>query len=224
LTATAGPDLRPAVLRGLTSQAARLRERLGSGERRAGWKIALNDARVQRALGIEAPVIGYLTSGTVVPDGSTHTLAGATRPAIEPEVAVHIGDRGEIAALGAALEVIDVDLPFEDLGAILERNVFHRAAALGPPVPGVTSLAGLTARMTRDGGEETAIDVAQAALDPADVVRLVSGYLEAVGDGLRSGDVIIAGSLVTAVPLEADERVELEIDGLGSVALEIRSA
>jgi 2-keto-4-pentenoate hydratase len=52
----------------------------------------------------------------------------------------------------------------------------------------------------------------------------VGGYLHAVGDELRAGDVIIAGSLVTAVPLDGDRRVELEIGGLGSVALEIRSA
>ncbi|MGH2978723.1 MAG: hypothetical protein ACRDLQ_03680, partial [Solirubrobacterales bacterium] len=214
----------PGVLRGLEAQAARLRERLAAGERRAGWKIALNDPRVQRALGIDAPVIGYLTSATVVPDGSKHSLAGTTRPAIEPEVAVHVGEGGEIAALGAALEVIDVDMPLEDLGAILERNVFHRAAALGPPITGITDLAGLTARMTRDGGGETTIDVAQAAFDPAAVVRLVNGYLEAVGEMLRAGDVIIAGSLVTAVPLEGDGRVALEIDRLGSVALELRSA
>jgi 2-keto-4-pentenoate hydratase len=212
------------VRRGLQAQAARLQERLAAGERRAGWKVALNDPRVQRALGIEAPVIGYLTSATVVPDGSVHALTGATRPAIEPEVAIHMGEGGAIAALGAALEVIDVDMPFEDVAAILERNVFHRAAVLGAPVSGIDGLAGRTARVTRSGRDETEIDVAAAALPPAEVVRLVGGYLEAVGDGLRAGDVIIAGSLVTAAPLEADERVELEIDGLGSVALEIRSA
>lgn len=212
------------MLRGLAAQAARLRERIAAGERRAGWKIALNDPRVQQALGIAAPVIGHLTSATVLASGDTHSLAGTTRPAIEPEVAVHMGEEGRVAGLGAALEVIDVDLPFEDLGAILEGNVFHRAAVLGPPVTGVTDLAGRTARMTRGDGEETAIDVAQAALYPAEVVRLVGGYLEAVGDTLSAGDVIIAGSLVTAVPLGGDERVALEIVGLGSVALEIRSA
>ena len=211
-------------MRGLAVQAARQRERTDAGEQRAGWKIALNDPRVQRALGIGAPVIGYMTSATVLPDGARHSLAGATRPAIEPEVAIHVGDGGEVVALGAALEVIDVDLPFEDLGAILEGNVFHRAAVLGPPVAGVTDLAGRTARMTRGDGEETTIDVARAALDPAEAVRLVGGYLEAVGDTLSAGDVIIAGSLVTAVPLGGDERVALEIEGLGSVGLEIRSA
>lgn len=220
---TAGPDLGQPVLRGLAAQAERRRERLAGGERRAGWKIALNDPRVQRALGIEAPVIGYLTSATVAADGAVHSIAGTTRPAIEPEVAVHVGEGGTIAALGAALEVIDVNMPFEDVEAILERNVFHRAAVLGPPVSGVTDLGGRTARMAIDGGETT-IDVARSALDPAAVVHLVDGYLRAIGDELRAGDVIIAGSLVTAVPLERDQRVELQIDGLGSVALGIRSA
>jgi 2-keto-4-pentenoate hydratase len=219
-----GPDLAPAVLRGLEAQAARLRERIAAGERRAGWKIALNDPRVQRALGIEAPVIGYLTSATVQASGSTHSLAGTTRPAIEPEIGLHIGPGGEIAALGVALEVIDVDMPFEDLGAILEANVFHRAAVLGPPVPGAMSLTGLTGRMSRGGGEDVTIDVGESALDPAEVVRLVGGYLEARGDSLLPQDVIIAGSLVPAVPLEGDERVTLEVEGLGSVALDLRSA
>lgn len=217
-------DLSPAVLRGLERQAARLRERTAAGERRAGWKIALNDPRVQDALGIGAPVIGYLTSATVVADGARHSLAGATRAAIEPEVAVHVGEGGEVAALGAALEVIDVNMPFEDLGAVLEGNVFHRAAVLGPPVAGVDSLTGLSARMTRSRGEDTAIDVAAAALDPAEVVGLVRGYLEAIGEELGAGEVIIAGSLVTAMPLGEDERVALEIDRLGSVTLDVRSA
>jgi 2-keto-4-pentenoate hydratase len=224
LSAASGADLSPAVVRGLAAQAARLRERTAAGERRVGWKVALNDPRVQRALGIGAPVIGYMTSATVLPDGARHSLAGATRPAIEPEVAIHVGEEGRIAGLGAALEIIDVDLPFEDLEAILEGNVFHRVAVLGPPMAGVTDLAGRTARMTRGDGDQTTIDVAQAALDPAEVILLVSGYLEAIGDALSAGDVIIAGSLVAAAPLGGDERVSLEIDGLGSVALEIKSA
>jgi 2-keto-4-pentenoate hydratase len=223
LSASPGPDLTPAVLRGLELQAAHMRERLAAGARRVGWKIGLNDPRVQGALGIAAPVIGYITSGTVVPGGGAHSLAGATRPAIEPEVAIHIGADGEIAGLGAALEVIDVDMPFEDVTAILERNVFHRAAVIGAPTTGVTGVTGLTARMTRTGGEDVQIDVAEAALDPTEVVLLVGGYLDAVGDRLRAGDVIIGGSLVTAARLGEDERIGLEIDGLPPVSLEATS-
>lgn len=213
--------LDPRVQAGLEAQFAALRERTAAGERRLGFKVALNDPRVQQALGITQPVIGYLASGAEVAAGGSHSLAGATRPAVEPEIAVHVGENGTIAALGPALEVIDVDLPFDDLERVMAGNVFHRAVVLGPANQGCTSLAGVSARLLRDGREEHAIDVAAAAMAPAEVVALVSGYLSAVGESLEPGDVIIAGSLVPALPATAGERFELEVDGLGSVALQL---
>jgi 2-keto-4-pentenoate hydratase len=211
------------VRRGLEAQQESLREHVEAGERRRGWKVALNDPRVQEALGISEPVIGYLASGTEAAADDRHSLEGATRPAVEPEIAVHIGDDGAISGLGPALEVIDVDLPFDDLEQVMAGNVFHRAFVLGPVVQGLTSVAGLEARFLRDGEEQHTIDVAAAAIAPPDVVALVSGYLEAVGESLHSGDVIIAGSLVSALPAAPDQRFELQVDVLGSVALELRS-
>ncbi len=168
-------------------------------------------------------MIGYLASGSAVPTGTAHSLAGATHPAVEPEIAVHIGAGGAIAGLGVALEVIDVDLPFDDLERVMAGNVFHRAVALGPVIAGRTRVDGLTARFLRDG-EEHVIDVAAAALAPADVVALASGYLAAARESLRAGDVIIAGALVPALPAAPGERFELQVDGLGSVALELAPA
>ena len=94
-----GADLSPRCVRGLEAQAAAPARADRRGRAARGWKIALNDPRVQRALGIGAPVIGYLdVRRRSLPDGARHSLAGATRPAIEPEVAVHVGrgrrDRG----------------------------------------------------------------------------------------------------------------------------------
>ena len=200
-----------------------LRERTAGGERRLGWKIALNDPRVQQALEISQPVIGYLASGTEVRAGAAHSLAGATRPAVEPEIAVHVGEGGVVAGLGPALEVIDIDMPFDDLARVMAANVFHRAVVLGPVTEGRTSVEGLDARFLHDG-EKHPIDVAEAALAPGDVIALVSGYLDAVGESLAPGDVIIAGSLVTALPAAAGERFELQVDVLGSVALELTPA
>ena len=209
--------------RGLEAQQKALRDCVAAGERRRGWKVALNDPRVQQALKISAPVIGYLASGTEVTGGDRHSLEGATRPAVEPEIAVHIGADGAIAGLGPALEVIDVDLPFDDLERVMAGNVFHRAFVLGPVVQGSKSVTELVARFLRDGEEQETIDVAAAAMAPSDVVALVSGYLEAVGESLHSGDVIIAGSLVTALPVAAGQRFEVQVDVLGSVGLELES-
>jgi 2-keto-4-pentenoate hydratase len=216
-----GTPLDPRVRRGLEAQLAALRARVQSGERRVGWKVALNDRRVQQALGIPAPVIGYLASGTEVPMGGSHSLEGATQPAVEPEIAVHVGEGGEVAGLGPALELIDVNLPFDDLERIMAANVFHRAVVLGPVTRGVASVEGMEARFLRDGAEEHAIDVGSAAMEPAAVVALVRGYLDAMGERVQAGDVIIAGSLVTALPARAGERFELRVEGLGTVALEL---
>jgi 2-keto-4-pentenoate hydratase len=112
-------------------------------------------------------------------------------------------------------------MPFDDLERVMAANVFHRAVVLGPATRGRSSVDGLVARFRRNGGEELAIDVADAAIAPRDVIVLVSGYLEAVGESLRAGDVIIAGSLVTALPAAGGERFELQVDGLGSVAVEL---
>jgi 2-oxopent-4-enoate/cis-2-oxohex-4-enoate hydratase len=216
--------LDPRVRRGLEAQVQALRERTGAGERRLGWKVALNDPRVQAALRITQPVIGYLASGTEVRASGTHSLAGATRPAVEPEIAVHVGAGGTVAGLGPALEVIDVDMPFDDLERVMSHNVFHRAVVLGPVSAGRTTLDGLSARFLRAGREEHAIDVPDAGMAPEDVMALVAGYLDGVGESLREGDVIIAGSLVTALPAAPGERFELQVDGLGSVALDLETA
>ena len=214
-----GAALDPRIRRGLEAQVRALRERTAAGERRLGWKVGLNDPRVQQALEIPRPVIGYLASGTEVSAGSAHSLAGATRPAVEPEIAVLVGEDGEVAGLGPALEVIDVDMPFDDLERLMAANVFHRAVVLGPVSRQITSVEGLVAGF-HHGGEELTIDVAAAAMAPDEAISLVSGYLEAVGHALEPGDVIISGSLVTALPATPGNRSELRVAGLGDVALE----
>ena len=211
--------LDPRIRGGLQAQLRSLRGRTAAGERRLGWKVGLNDPRVQQALEIRRPVIGYLASGTQVSAGSAHSLAGATRAAVEPEIAVLVGEDGAVAGLGPALEVIDVDMPFDDLERLMAANVFHRAVVLGPVSRGAASLDGLTAAF-RHGGEELTIDVAAAAMAPEEAISLVSGYLEGVGDALQPGDVIISGSLVTALPATPGDRSELRVDGLGDVMLE----
>jgi len=56
-----------------------LHARLQAGERRLGWKIALNDPRVQEALGIPAPVIGSLATGVASTAAGGSATASATK-------------------------------------------------------------------------------------------------------------------------------------------------
>jgi 2-keto-4-pentenoate hydratase len=216
---------------GIEAQLREWRKRLEAGERRVGWKIGLNDPAVQRQLGISEPVIGYLTSGSQLPVGAAHSLGGGTRVGVEAEIAVQIdadlpagADRAAaeaaIGALAPAIELVDIDLPFDDLGLILRKNVFHRAVMLGAEsAPALEDLTDVSLRIARDGLEETAADVTDAAGALPEIVRHVADLLGRFGERLCAGDRIISGSLAAIVWVEPGDRVEVEIDPLGTLQM-----
>lgn len=220
----------PRITAGLRAQLVRWHGILAAGAERVGWKIGLNVPAVQRQLGITTPVIGHLTSQTLVDATGRHALAAAVRPGIEPEIAIHVGAnvapggsideaREAIEALGAALEVIDLDRPIDDVEALLAGNVFHRAVVLAPPGDRPTVPDGLVARVRREGGEDQAVSVAPALGDPAAVVRFVADLLGTAGERLRAGDRIIAGSLTPPIWVVPGDRVTLSAGALGEATI-----
>jgi 2-oxo-hept-3-ene-1,7-dioate hydratase len=206
------------IAAGMRAQLGRRDAELMAGAQPLGWKLGLTVPAVQEALGLEGPVAGFLTSGTRVDAGAEVSLAGFTAGFAEPEVAIHVGEGGAVAGLGAAIELVDIDLPFEVLEAILVGNVFHRAVAIGPMHEGAT-LDGVTARVTRSGEPTGEAVPAEVVGDPAEVVRFVAGYLEPHGARLEPGHVIIAGSLTAPVPVSPGDRFEVDLGPLGALAL-----
>jgi 2-keto-4-pentenoate hydratase len=222
----------PRIARGMEAQLRTWRKRIDAGERRAGWKIGLNATAVQQQLGLSKPVIGYLTSGTELAPGGSHSLAGGTRVGVEAEVVVEMAERvpagadresaaAAIGGLGAAIEVIDIDLPFEDLERILAENVFHRAVTLGaassPPTE--VNAGEVVARVVLNGSEEATASGATLIGDLPDIVRLVADMLGAFGEALLEGDRIISGSLTTIVWVEPGDRAEVDLGPLGKLAV-----
>jgi 2-keto-4-pentenoate hydratase len=222
----AGRELDPRVEAGLRRQLDEWRRLLGAGARRLGWKIGLNVPAVQEKLGLREPVIGFLTSATAIAPGASHSLAGARRPLVEPEVAIElrrdVGPGAEvdealaaIQSLGTAIEVVDIPAPPEDLEEVLAGNVFHRGVVLGPHRQDA-AVGGVVATVTVSGEQR---ESGPAEVDLADTIRLVADLLGACGERLESGDRIIAGSLTAPVPVSAGERVEAELGPLGRVEL-----
>ncbi len=201
----------PRVLAGTHAHLEQWRGVLADGAQRVGWKIGFNVPQIQEHLGIEGSVVGHLTSATQVGTAASHDLEGTTRPAVEAEIAVEVAADGSAGALGAAIEVVDVSLPFEDVEAILGRNVFHRAFVLGPRES--TGAPAEVEAVISVGGEERAR--ATASTDLADTVRLVADSLAAAGERLAPGDVILAGSITVPVPVEPGDAVVVDLGQLG---------
>lgn len=206
------------IAAGMRVQLGRRDAELLAGAHSVGWKLGLTVPAVQEALGVAGPVAGFLTSGTRLAPGAEVSLAGFTAAFAEPEVAIHVGEGGTVAGLGAAIEVVDVDLPFEDLEAILAGNVFHRGVVLGP-ASATTSLDGIAAAVTKNGEPAGEVAAAEVVGDPTEVVHFVSSYLEPHGAELRLGEVIIAGSLTAPVPAAPGDSFEVDLGPLGSLAL-----
>jgi 2-keto-4-pentenoate hydratase len=238
------------IERGLRAQLARLEELLADGHQHLGWKIGLNSAAVMERMETDAPVIGFLTSATLLEEGGEHSLEGGTAVAAEAEVAVHLArdvppdadaaaGRAAIGALGAAIELVDLDRPLEADGLedILGDNVFHRGLVLGPADSARAggSLEGVAGGVVVNGTEEALIDVREAAGDLGETVAVVAARLGMVGAALRAGDVIIAGALPPRhsdapdarrtpwLPVEPGDEVEVDLGRLGSLALSFSS-
>jgi 2-keto-4-pentenoate hydratase len=182
-------------------------------------------------MGISAPLFGFMTDRSLLKTGSSLSIAGWTRAVIEPEVAVHLGKnvpagsdvatvRAAIAGLGPAVEVADLDPDVQDVEGILSGDIFHRHVLLGP-VDGTRaggSLAGLAARVFRDG--EKIAGAAGPADFPGDTVVILQALaeaLEANGEALKAGDVVITGSLVPPVKVGPGQVIRAEISPLGEI-------
>jgi 2-keto-4-pentenoate hydratase len=199
------------VIAGTRAQLEHWREELQAGAGRVGWKIGLNTPAAQERLGISEPAVGHLTSATLLEPGASHPLAGGGNVMVEPEVAIEIGGGGQLAGLGAAIEIVDVDPDDDDLERIVADNIFHRAVVLGASLPG-EELPEAEARVIVNGEERSRGPV---EVDLAGTLRVVVGLLAELGEGLVPGERIITGSLTAPVPVAPGDAVAVEIGPLG---------
>jgi 2-keto-4-pentenoate hydratase len=122
-----------------------------------------------------------------------------------------------------AIELADLDpAPTPDnVDAVLEGNIYQRHVVLcGNTRPG-GSVAGLTSRVMRRGGEFARSTDPEALTGKlADIVAHVANPLAAYGEKLAGGDVIITGSITPPISLEADEtELAHALDPIGEVSV-----
>ena len=170
-------------------------------------------------LGIDAPLVGYLPIANRLESGAVVRIGNWGNPKLEPEIVARAGEKGEITALGAAIELVDLDTSVGDPEAILETNIFQRHVLLGPVTEGAT-LDDVTLKVTVDGEEVAAtgeITGATGELEP--LVKHVAKTLKAAGAELERGDMVICGSIVPALDVAPGQTVEVSLAPLGSLTV-----
>jgi 2-keto-4-pentenoate hydratase len=200
---------------------ARRADLLAAGAEPLGWKLALGTEAAMATLGLSGPLVGFLTGSTAIASGDEIAVAAWTAPKLEPEIAIHLGPGGAgVAAVGAAIEVADVDRPATETEEVLAGDIYHRAVVLGEPV--APSAGPIAVTVERDGERFAATDDAEAAVGRlADLAAYVPRYLERFGAETREGEVIISGSTVPQIDIAPGQAWESRVEGIGAVAVRI---
>lgn len=222
------------VLAGTRAMLALQRRQVADGAGRLGWKAAFGSPSGQAALGLDRPLVGFLTRDRLLEAGASASVEGWVRPMLEAEIAVHIGCdlpaspevadvRDAVAGLSAAIELADLDPPPTDLVQILSGNIFHRHVMLGELHPGVTDASGVRATVTRDGAEVGRTDDPQALTGQiVEVVASMAGTLAQVDERLLAGDVVITGAVVPPLEIGPGDHLTVELTGLGALEVTLR--
>ena len=223
------------ILRGMEAQLKRREERLAAGEKAIGWKVGFGAPASMQSLGIDAPLIGFMTDKSLIPSGSEVSVAGWTKTAVEPEVALRLGSdveglvdrktaRAAIASISPSIELADVNFAPTDIESILEANIFHRGVILGHPEDSRVGLVldGLIGRIYRDGVETASIIELQALPgDFVEIVQHVASLLNVFGEKLRAGDILITGSIVPPILSTTSEGVRFFLDPIADVSVHV---
>ena len=139
---------------------------------------------------------------TRLESGAVVDISNWGNPKLEPEIVARAGEKGEITAIGAAIELIDLDPSVGDPEEILERNIFQRHVLLGPVTEGA-SADDVSLHGHVDGEEVAASDEVTEATGELDgLVKHVAKTLKAAGAELERGDMVICGSIVPALDIE----------------------
>jgi 2-keto-4-pentenoate hydratase len=209
------------------------RERLRRGEIVVGQKVGLTSAPMRRALGVDVPDYGQLFDTMVWPEGDEIPLGEFIAPRIEPEIAFvlehDLAGPGVTAATAAgavayclpALEIIDSRIRDWRIGLCdtIADNGSSGGIVLGERPIRVTDLdlriVGCAISKNRKL-EQTGAGAAVMG-GPLKSLAWLANALAAQGP-LKSGSVIMSGSITAPLDVSGGDAFEAELDRLGRVS------
>ena len=219
---------------GYAIQAHNVARRVAGGATVRGRKLGLTSRRTQQMLGVDEPTFGVLTDDMLVDDGAELSLDRAGRAAGGGRAGVRAGGRprrpgrhhGRRArAIGGVLPALEVvDSRVAQWRSRIADTVADNAGAARVVLGSATPVAGLDLRLlgvllSRNGTPIDSGAGAAALGHPAAALGWLANTLAGFGEGLRRGDVVLAGALTRMVPARPGDRFSAEFAHLGTVSV-----
>jgi 2-keto-4-pentenoate hydratase len=203
---------------------------------RVGYKIGCTSAVMQRYLEIPHPCGGGVFANGVHQSGATLRHADFVRVGVECEIAVKLARDlspseapftaewvGEaIEAYLPAIEIVDDRyVEWQTIGAptLVADDFFAAGCVLGKAVarsaaPDLLHVIGRARINGHEVGQGSGADVLG---HPHNALAWLANHLAAKEKTLRAGEIVLTGSLVKTVWLNAGDSVTMDLSGLGAV-------
>lgn len=209
--------------------------RVRAGHPVVGAKTGLTSEAKQRQMKVAEPIYGRLTADMRIEVGAPLECGRFGQPRVEPEIAFLLGRDLEgpgvgaaevLAAAQAVTVALDVlDSRYAGYRFTLPDVVADNASAAGFVLGGmVVPPHGIDLRLVgcvfEHNGELAATAAGAAVLGhPAAAVAWLVRSLAARGQGLRAGQVVLAGALTEAFPVVPGDVVVVRIDRIGTIEI-----
>jgi len=200
----------------------------------AGYKIGLTSKRMQEMCGIDTPIAGVVLSDRVHASGAVLNAPSYGRMGLEFEIAVRlkrnfapkgVPSLAEVAAavdaVCPAVEIIDdrrADYRALDVLSLIADNSWNAGIVLGEFVSAWPDLATIEGQVSVDGAAIDRGSGGDVLGHPFHPVAWLAGHLAAGGSGLRAGDIVMTGSIVTTKFPDRPASYRFDVKGLGAVA------
>lgn len=207
-----------------------------SGATPVGYKIGLTSARMQAMCGIDHPIGGVVLSHRVHRSGAVLKAKDFGRIGLEFEIGVRFDrDLGAgpftqekvaaaVGAVCAAIEVVDdrsADYKSLEVASLVADNSWNAGIVLSDWKTTWPELADVRGSVRLNGAEVDAGHGRDVLGHPFAPLVWLAEQLAHEGRGIRAGDIVLTGSLVTTRFPTVTEDYLYEVAGIGSVALKV---
>ena len=219
------------------AQLRMLERRLAQGERHAGWKIGQTNRQMRRERGESQPAPGFLLRSDQHATGLEIDLSGTDDWYMEPELAFALDAdligpgidpvvvRRALAGVMPAIELVRPRKDWPDRALLRAVNGATAGFVLGEQLsiqPTARELDAMRVEVAVNG--ETTHDVIAGEVNdnPLESIAWLANYLTGLGQPLRQGQIILAGSYAGLVPMSAGQHWRAKLGGYGAVECRTR--
>jgi 2-keto-4-pentenoate hydratase len=203
-------------------------------DRIAGYKIGLTSKRMQAMCGIDHPISGAVFSRRVMKSGVKVAIGDYHHLGLEFEICARLGsdlpprktpytreEAGKaVDAVCAAIELVDdrgADYATLDCRSLVADNSWNAGVILGTFVDPPAKLDEVVGIAYQDGVEIGRGSGADALGHPFEPLAWLANHLAGQGEGLRKGEIVMTGSIVTTRFPDAAFSYRFDVTGLGTV-------